>query len=99
MIILKGSYLIRFTWLKKSSRLMHNWMSGTKRHKIFCWQETYKTTEVFRLDQDYTVFGEIVSGIEGSQTINNVPTDKNDRPLKKLYHPYPEQKSTKITKP
>lgn len=47
-------------------------------------RETYKTIGgIPRLDQDYTVFGEIVSGIEVAKAINNVPTDKNDHPIKK----------------
>jgi len=33
------------------------------------------------LDQDYTVFGEIVEGMEVADTINAVATDKNDVPL------------------
>lgn len=33
------------------------------------------------LDQDYTVFGEIVAGMEVADAINQVPTDKNDSPL------------------
>jgi cyclophilin family peptidyl-prolyl cis-trans isomerase len=33
------------------------------------------------LDQDYTVFGEIVEGIEVADAINAVATDKNDVPL------------------
>ncbi|MNK12323.1 putative bifunctional phosphatase/peptidyl-prolyl cis-trans isomerase [compost metagenome] len=33
------------------------------------------------LDQDYTVFGEIVAGMEVADAINAVATDKNDVPL------------------
>jgi len=33
------------------------------------------------LDQDYTIFGEIVEGIEVADAINAVATDKNDVPL------------------
>ncbi|QNK61301.1 peptidylprolyl isomerase [Pedobacter sp. PAMC26386] len=36
-----------------------------------------------RLDNDYTVFGEIVKGLDIAQTINRVDTDTNARPLKK----------------
>lgn len=34
------------------------------------------------LDQDYTVFGEIVEGMDVADAINAVATDKNDVPLK-----------------
>ncbi|WP_316817526.1 peptidylprolyl isomerase [Pedobacter nyackensis] len=33
------------------------------------------------LDQDYTIFGEIVEGMEVADAINSVATDKNDVPL------------------
>lgn len=33
------------------------------------------------LDQDYTIFGEIVEGIDVADAINTVATDKNDVPL------------------
>lgn len=42
----------------------------------------YKTIGgIPRLDQDYTVFGEIVVGMEVADAINAVATDKNDVPL------------------
>lgn len=42
----------------------------------------YKTIGgIPRLDHDYTVFGEIVVGMEVSDAINAVATDKNDVPL------------------
>lgn len=66
-------------------------------------RETYKTTGgIPRLDQDYTVFGEIVSGIDVAKSINNVPTDKNDHPLKKeafTIHILSKKEISKITKP
>jgi peptidylprolyl isomerase len=34
------------------------------------------------LDGNYTVFGEVVSGIDIVDKIQNMPTDRNDRPLK-----------------
>jgi peptidylprolyl isomerase len=34
------------------------------------------------LDGDYTVFGEVVSGMDVIDKIQNMPTDRNDRPLK-----------------
>lgn len=34
-----------------------------------------------RLDLDYTIFGEIVQGMEVADAINSSPTDKNDVPL------------------
>ena len=33
------------------------------------------------LDGDYTVFGEVVSGMDVIEKIQNMPTDRNDRPL------------------
>ncbi|MBB6502535.1 peptidylprolyl isomerase [Pedobacter cryoconitis] len=45
-------------------------------------REIYKTVGgTPRLDQDYTIFGEIIEGMEVADEINNVPTDKNDHPL------------------
>ncbi|WP_316751618.1 peptidylprolyl isomerase [Pedobacter gandavensis] len=42
----------------------------------------YKTIGgIPRLDLDYTVFGEIVEGMEVADAINASPTDKNDLPL------------------
>ncbi|WP_457268919.1 peptidylprolyl isomerase [Pedobacter sp. UYEF25] len=47
------------------------------------WQrEVYKTIGgVPHLDRNYTVFGEIVSGISMVDSIAKMPTDKNDRPI------------------
>lgn len=36
------------------------------------------------LDQDYTVFGEIVEGMDVADAINSVSTDKNDVPLRAI---------------
>lgn len=45
-------------------------------------REVYKTIGgVPHLDQNYTVFGEIVKGIEMIDELASVSTDKNDRPL------------------
>lgn len=45
-------------------------------------REVYKTIGgIPHLDQDYTIFGEIVSGMEVADAINQVATDKNDLPL------------------
>lgn len=45
-------------------------------------REVYKTIGgVPHLDQNYTVFGEIVKGIEMVDAIAAVPTDKMDRPI------------------
>jgi cyclophilin family peptidyl-prolyl cis-trans isomerase len=45
-------------------------------------RDTYKSIGgTPRLDGDYTIFGEIVSGLSVAETINAVSTDKNDRPL------------------
>jgi cyclophilin family peptidyl-prolyl cis-trans isomerase len=47
-------------------------------------REVYKKTGgIPRLDQDYTVFGEIVKGLDVARAINQVDTDQHDRPLKK----------------
>lgn len=47
-------------------------------------REVYKKTGgIPRLDQDYTVFGEIVKGLDVARAINFVNTDQQDRPLKK----------------
>lgn len=34
------------------------------------------------LDNDYTVFGEVIEGLDVLDKINSVPTDENERPLK-----------------
>ncbi|MCX2449682.1 peptidylprolyl isomerase [Pedobacter sp. PLR] len=45
----------------------------------------YKTIGgIPRLDLDYTVFGEIVEGMEVADAINLSPTDKNDLPLQPI---------------
>lgn len=45
-------------------------------------RETYKTIGgIPRLDQDYTVFGEIVEGLSVAEAINAVSTNKDDVPL------------------
>ena len=47
-------------------------------------REVYKKTGgIPRLDQDYTVFGEIVEGLDVARAINLADTDQQDRPLKK----------------
>ncbi|KIO77196.1 peptidylprolyl isomerase [Pedobacter lusitanus] len=47
-------------------------------------REVYKKIGgIPRLDNDYTVFGEIIEGLAVAEAINAVATDKNDRPLKK----------------
>ena len=50
--------------------------------KIPAWQrEVYKTIGgTPHLDQNYTVFGEVVRGLEMVDSIATVPTDTNDRP-------------------
>ncbi len=54
-----------------------------KGRKIPAWQrEVYKAQGgVPHLDQNYTVFGEIVKGLPMVDSIAAVPTDSNDRPL------------------
>lgn len=45
-------------------------------------REIYKTIGgTPNLDQDYNIFGEVISGLEVADAINNVPTDKTDLPL------------------
>ncbi|MBP5333844.1 MAG: peptidylprolyl isomerase [Bacteroidales bacterium] len=45
-------------------------------------REAYKTVGgTPHLDGQYTVFGEVVSGLDVVDAIQNVPTDPNDRPL------------------
>lgn len=36
------------------------------------------------LDGEYTVFGEVISGMDVIDQIQNIPTDRNDRPLKDI---------------
>jgi cyclophilin family peptidyl-prolyl cis-trans isomerase len=54
-----------------------------KGHKIPVWQrEYYKSVGgVPHLDQNYTVYGEVVTGIDMVDRIAAVKKDKNDRPL------------------
>jgi len=45
-------------------------------------REVYKTTGgTPHLDGDYTVFGEIVTGMDVAEVINSVQTNKDDFPL------------------
>jgi cyclophilin family peptidyl-prolyl cis-trans isomerase len=45
-------------------------------------REIYKTIGGSpELDQDYTIFGEVVDGMDVAEAINMVPTHKNDLPL------------------
>ena len=45
-------------------------------------RETYKTKGgIPHLDGGYTVFGEIVEGLEVVEKIQQTATDKNDRPI------------------
>ena len=54
-----------------------------KGRKIPAWQREYYTTVggAPHLDQNYTVYGEVVSGIDMVDRIAGVKKDKNDRPL------------------
>lgn len=48
-------------------------------------RQVYKTVGgIPYLDQDYTIFGEIVAGMEVADAINQVATDKNDLPLSRV---------------
>src|SRR3984885_15239444 len=52
-------------------------------HKIPAWQREYYNSVggVPHLDQNYTVYGEVVIGIDMIDRIAAVKTDKNDRPV------------------
>jgi cyclophilin family peptidyl-prolyl cis-trans isomerase len=45
-------------------------------------QQYIKPGGVPHLDKQYTVFGEVVSGMEVVDFIANLPRDENDRPLR-----------------
>jgi cyclophilin family peptidyl-prolyl cis-trans isomerase len=48
-------------------------------------REIYKTIGgVPRLDHDYTIFGEVVKGLDVAEAINKVATDKKDVPLEPI---------------
>ena len=45
-------------------------------------KEAYSTIGgVHHLDKEYTVFGEVIEGLEVIDKIAAIPTDKNDRPV------------------
>jgi peptidyl-prolyl cis-trans isomerase B (cyclophilin B) len=71
----------RFTDSKMDSLEKTKRMNG---HKIPAWQrEYYKSVGgAPHLDQNYTVYGEVVIGIDMIDRIAAVKTDGNDRPLK-----------------
>ncbi|MEZ5010876.1 MAG: peptidylprolyl isomerase [Bacteroidales bacterium] len=49
-------------------------------------REIYKTVGgTPHLDSQYTVFGEVVSGIETVESISSVSTDRFDRPIEEVY--------------
>jgi cyclophilin family peptidyl-prolyl cis-trans isomerase len=62
---------------------MFDILTNLKPYKISGEQRnTYKTTGgVPRLDATYTVFGEVISGLEVVDKIASVPTDSNDKPI------------------
>ncbi|WP_295674946.1 peptidylprolyl isomerase [uncultured Mucilaginibacter sp.] len=70
----------RFTNGKMDSLEKTPRMNG---HKIPAWQREYYSSVggVPHLDQNYTVYGEVVVGIDMIDRIAAVKTDKNDRPL------------------
>ena len=37
------------------------------------------------LDSQYTIFGEVIEGMDIADSISSVETDKNDRPTKDIY--------------
>jgi len=81
----KASYFtqIYFVAGKKQTDAQLDAIEQKKNRKIPEAQRTvYKTIGgTPHLDQNYTVFGEIVEGMEIADAINNVVTDKNDVPL------------------
>jgi peptidylprolyl isomerase len=66
-----------------ASLKMFQYLTGYKEYKIPPQQrEIYKNIGgVPRLDQTYTVFGEVLEGLDIVDKIASVPTDKNDKPL------------------
>ena len=59
--------------------------SRTGRQFTTAQREVYKTLGgVPFLDGDYTVFGEVVEGLEVVDKIAEVRTDRNDRPLEDI---------------
>ena len=81
----KASYFtqIYFVTGKKQTDLQLDAVEQKKSRKIpEAQRAVYKTMGgTPHLDQDYTIFGEIVTGMEVADAINTVMTDKNDVPL------------------
>lgn len=81
----KASYFnqIYFVIGKKwTDSLLNNVEKRTSRKISAEHREIYKTVGgTPHLDGDYTLFGEIVQGLDVAETINSVSTDKNDVPL------------------
>lgn len=81
----KASYFTQIYLVdgKKQTDAQLDAIEQKKNRKIPLSQRTvYKTIGgTPHLDQDYTVFGEIVEGMEVADAINSVSTDKNDVPL------------------
>ena len=81
----KASYFTQIYLVagKKQTDAQLDALEAKKNRKIPAKQrEVYKTIGgIPHLDQDYTVFGEIVAGMEVADAINQVATDKNDVPL------------------
>jgi cyclophilin family peptidyl-prolyl cis-trans isomerase len=81
----KASYFTQIYLVtgKKQTDAQLDAVETKKKRKIPANQrEVYKTIGgIPHLDQDYTIFGEIVAGMEVADTINKVATDKHDVPL------------------
>lgn len=81
----KASYFTQIYLVtgKKQTDAQLDALEVKKNRKIPAKQrDVYKTIGgIPHLDQDYTVFGEIVAGMEVADAINQVATDKNDVPL------------------
>ena len=66
-----------------ASEKMFNYLTNTGGYKMSeDHREAYKTSGgVPRLDGTYTVFGEVLEGLEIVEKISNVKTDNNDKPV------------------
>lgn len=85
----KASYFTQLYFVagKKQTDEQLNAIEKKKNRKIPVEQrEVYKTTGgTPSLDGDYTIFGEIVKGMEIADAINAVATDKNDVPVTPVF--------------
>lgn len=80
---LSGTNLTDGEIQEKASSLMFEYLASTGNYKIPDeHRNIYKTTGgVPRLDQTYTVFGEVIEGLDVVDKIVSVNTDNSDRPV------------------